>query len=87
MTALLARATLAPLAPRSRRSRRRSRPARARACARARARAALAPLQVAEPTPAQIDEWHAKYMSEVRRLFEENKGSQPDYANKELVIH
>ena len=34
------------------------------------------PLQlpkIPEPSPAEVDEWHAKYLAALRQLFEENK--------------
>ena len=39
-----------------------------------------------EPTQEQIDEWHARYLAEVQRLFDTYKVFNPDYKDKELVF-
>lgn len=41
---------------------------------------------IAEPTEADINEWHTKYCEAVKVLFDRYKGTNPDYADKELVI-
>jgi hypothetical protein len=41
---------------------------------------------IAEPTNEDINKWHAKYCSEVTRLFESYKEKMPDYKHKKLVI-
>lgn len=38
------------------------------------------------PTDEDIDKWHAKYVSEVERIFNKYKTSIPRYANKTLVL-
>lgn len=42
--------------------------------------------KIDEPTQQQIDEWHAKYVSEVTRIFNEHKGTLSDYAEKQLEM-
>ena len=39
---------------------------------------------IAEPTQAQIDSFHDKYLAEVQRLFDTYKQHNPDYAHKAL---
>jgi hypothetical protein len=39
-----------------------------------------------EPSDALIDEWHAKYVSEVQRIFETYKNLRPDFNSKVLVV-
>ena len=39
---------------------------------------------IAEPTHAQIDSFHDKYLAEVQRLFDTYKQHNPDYAHKAL---
>ena len=36
--------------------------------------------QITEPTPAQVDEWHARYLQALRELFDASKAEagQPD---------
>jgi 2-acylglycerol O-acyltransferase 2 len=41
---------------------------------------------VPEPTQAQVDEWHTKYLAEVERIYEQYKGTNADYKGKELVF-
>ena len=41
---------------------------------------------IAEPTEADINEWHAKYCAAVVELFDRYKGTNPDYKHKQLVI-
>jgi hypothetical protein len=33
-----------------------------------------------------VDEYHAKYLSEVERIFEQYKGTNPDYKDKQMVF-
>lgn len=42
--------------------------------------------QIDDPTPSQVDEWHAKYVHEVRRLFAQYKHQVPGYEHKELIV-
>jgi len=42
--------------------------------------------QIANPTQADIDKWHAKYCDEVRRLFDTYKERVPEYKHKKLEI-
>mmetsp|Transcript_18750 Transcript_18750/g.42622 ORF Transcript_18750/g.42622 Transcript_18750/m.42622 type:complete len:90 (+) Transcript_18750:319-588(+) len=39
-----------------------------------------------EPTQAQIDEWHGKYVAELTRIFEAYKGMRPDFKGKTLIV-
>ena len=39
---------------------------------------------VPEPTVEQIDHYHDKYLSEVKRIFETYKKFNPDYKDKTL---
>jgi Diacylglycerol acyltransferase len=42
---------------------------------------------IAEPTHEQVLEWHAKYVAEVKRLFDKYKEKAgPDYAHKSLIL-
>jgi len=41
---------------------------------------------IPEPTDADVDKWHAKYVDEVTRLFNENKEKLPEYKHKKLFI-
>jgi hypothetical protein len=41
---------------------------------------------IANPTQKDIDHWHAKYCSEVTRLFNTYKERVPDYKHKTLEI-
>jgi len=41
---------------------------------------------IPDPTDADINQWHAKYVSEVKRLYNENKERLPAYKHKELFI-
>jgi len=41
---------------------------------------------ITEPTAADIDKWHAKYCSEVTRLFDTYKERVPMYKHKKLII-
>lgn len=48
-----------------------------------------APLQlptIAEPTPAQVDEWHGKYLDALRALYEAHK-AEAGYSNNVLEIY
>ncbi|CAE7420688.1 DGAT2 [Symbiodinium microadriaticum] len=38
-----------------------------------------------EPTDEDVDKWHAKYVAEVRRIFDKNKHKVPLYKDKVLV--
>mmetsp|Transcript_22506 Transcript_22506/g.35563 ORF Transcript_22506/g.35563 Transcript_22506/m.35563 type:complete len:310 (+) Transcript_22506:34-963(+) len=42
--------------------------------------------KIDNPTQEDIDKWHAKYVGEVKRLFEKYKVTNPNYVNKELII-
>mmetsp|Transcript_7868 Transcript_7868/g.18747 ORF Transcript_7868/g.18747 Transcript_7868/m.18747 type:complete len:347 (+) Transcript_7868:38-1078(+) len=42
--------------------------------------------KVENPTDEQVDEWHKKYVAEVKRIFDTYKHLNPDYANKDLTI-
>lgn len=42
--------------------------------------------KVENPTEDDIEKWHAKYVSEVQRIFDKYKVLVPEYANKSLVI-
>ena len=42
--------------------------------------------KIENPTDAEVDKWHAKYVAELRRLFEAYKGTRPDFASKALRI-
>jgi len=39
-----------------------------------------------EPTDADVEEWHAKYCDEVRRIYEKYSEKMPMYRNKKLYI-
>jgi hypothetical protein len=39
-----------------------------------------------EPTQQQIDQWHDKYLTEVRRIYETYQKYNPDYKDKQLVF-
>jgi hypothetical protein len=41
---------------------------------------------IPEPTNEDINKWHAKYCSEVTRLFESYKEKMPAYKHKLLII-
>jgi 2-acylglycerol O-acyltransferase 2 len=41
---------------------------------------------IKDPTDADIDKWHAKYVDEVTRLFNQNKEKLPAYKHKKLYI-
>ena len=41
---------------------------------------------IADPTQAQVDEWHERYLAEVRRLFDTYKVFNEDYRRKELLF-
>jgi hypothetical protein len=41
---------------------------------------------IKEPTDEDVNKWHAKYVSEVTRLFEAHKSKVPLYKNKKLVV-
>ena len=41
---------------------------------------------IPEPTQEQVDEWHRKYLSEVTRIFEQYKGTNPDYKDKSILF-
>jgi len=41
---------------------------------------------IPEPTQEQIDEFHDKYLAEVKRLFDTYKAYNPDYAGKTLMF-
>ena len=41
---------------------------------------------IAEPTDADVDEWHAKYVVELCRLFETYKGMRADFKDKTLRV-
>ena len=41
---------------------------------------------IPEPTDADVEKWHAKYVSEVVRLFDKYKCKSPQYAKRKLVI-
>ena len=40
---------------------------------------------IREPTDKDVDEWHAKYVAEVRRIFDKNKHKVPLYKDKVLI--
>lgn len=40
---------------------------------------------IAEPTDKDVEHWHAKYVEEVCRLFNENKEKLPAYKHKQLL--
>lgn len=42
--------------------------------------------RIAAPTQEDIDKWHAKYCSEVQRLFDTYKEQVPEYKHKKLEI-
>lgn len=42
--------------------------------------------QIEEPSPEDIEKWHAKYVAEVQRLFDTYKQFNPDYQDKTLTI-
>lgn len=41
---------------------------------------------IPEPTDGDVDHWHAKYVEEVSRLYNENKEKLPAYKHKKLFI-
>lgn len=41
---------------------------------------------IKDPTDSDIDKWHAKYVEEVTRLFNQNKERVPAYKHKKLFI-
>jgi len=41
---------------------------------------------IPEPTDADVNKWHAKYVDEVTRLFNQNKEKLPEYKHKKLFI-
>ena len=42
--------------------------------------------KIENPTQEDIDKWHAKYCSEVKRLFDTYKERVPEYKHKQLEI-
>lgn len=41
---------------------------------------------IPEPTDADVEKWHAKYVSEVIRLFDKYKGRSVQYKNRKLTV-
>lgn len=39
-----------------------------------------------EPTDADVDEWHGKYVAQLKKLFDDYKHAHPLYADKELLF-
>ena len=39
-----------------------------------------------DPTPADVDKYHALYIAQLVQLFDRYKVFNPDYATKELVV-
>ena len=42
--------------------------------------------KVENPSQEQVDEWHKKYVAEVKRIFDTYKHLNPDYASKNLTV-
>jgi hypothetical protein len=40
---------------------------------------------IKEPSEEDVDKWHAKYVEEVRRIFDSNKHKVPLYKDKKLI--
>mmetsp|Transcript_26538 Transcript_26538/g.44427 ORF Transcript_26538/g.44427 Transcript_26538/m.44427 type:complete len:339 (-) Transcript_26538:234-1250(-) len=41
---------------------------------------------ILEPTPEDVEKYHALYVSEVQRIFDAYKGTNPDFAKKDLIF-
>jgi hypothetical protein len=48
--------------------------------------AALGLPRIPNPTDEDVDKWHAKYVSEIQRIFETYKDRVPEYKSKMLII-
>jgi hypothetical protein len=43
--------------------------------------------KIADPTPADVDKWHGRYVSELTRLFDTYKGLRVDFKDKQITIN
>jgi 2-acylglycerol O-acyltransferase 2 len=41
---------------------------------------------IPEPTDAEVEEWHGKYVAQLKKLFDDYKHTHPLYADKELLF-